>query len=380
MGRKPTPGLYYRKGVWIIDKHIYGERVQQSTRETNLELAEEYLANLIRVRRQSRLFGKRQPRTFEEAAVKFVEENGQKRSLKDDIGRLRGLLPSIGQLPISDINMQSLQPWIAQRKRQKVSVGTINHGLTLVRRILNLAATEWLDNDGLTWLEHPPKIKLLSNTTRAKPSPLSWEEQDRLFHHLPDHLRLMALFAVNTGCRDAEICNLRWDWELKIGSLNTSIFVVPDQIVKNGHDRLVVLNHTALAAINDARGVHHTYVFTYKGQPITRMNNTAWRTARKNARLPNIRVHDLKHTFGRRLRAAGVSFEDRQDLLGHKAQRITTHYSAAEIGNLISAADLVADSPSVRERVVLLNQNTGGDPCKIPASKRTQTINLLLSH
>jgi len=40
-------------------------------------------------------------------------------------------------------------------------------------------------------------------------------------------------------------------------------------------------------------------------------------------------VHDLKHTFGRRLRAAGVSFEDRQDLLGHRSGRITTHYSAA---------------------------------------------------
>ncbi len=37
-----------------------------------------------------------------------------------------------------------------------------------------------------------------------------------------------------------------------------------------------------------------------------------------------VRVHDLKHTFGRRLRAAGVSFEDRQDLLGHRAGRITT--------------------------------------------------------
>ena len=31
-----------------------------------------------------------------------------------------------------------------------------------------------------------------------------------------------------------------------------------------------------------------------------------------------VRVHDLKHTFGRRLRAAGVSFEDRQDLLGQE--------------------------------------------------------------
>ena len=52
-----------------------------------------------------------------------------------------------------------------------------------------------------------------------------------------------------------------------------------------------------------------------------------------------VRVHDLKHTFGRRLRAARVGFEDRQDLLGHKAGRITTHYSAAEIGDLIAAAN-----------------------------------------
>lgn len=52
-----------------------------------------------------------------------------------------------------------------------------------------------------------------------------------------------------------------------------------------------------------------------------------------------VRVHDLKHTFGRRLRAAGVSFEDRQELLGHKSTRITTHYSAVELGSLIAASE-----------------------------------------
>jgi hypothetical protein len=52
-----------------------------------------------------------------------------------------------------------------------------------------------------------------------------------------------------------------------------------------------------------------------------------------------VRVHDLKHTFGRRLRAAGVSFEDRQDLLRHKSRRITTHYPEAELENLIAAAE-----------------------------------------
>jgi hypothetical protein len=54
-----------------------------------------------------------------------------------------------------------------------------------------------------------------------------------------------------------------------------------------------------------------------------------------------VRVHDLKHTFGRRLREAGVSFDDRQDLLGHKSDRITTHYSQPEIKNLIEAANKV---------------------------------------
>jgi integrase len=54
-----------------------------------------------------------------------------------------------------------------------------------------------------------------------------------------------------------------------------------------------------------------------------------------------LRVHDLKHTFGRRLRVAGVSFEDRQALLGHKSESVTTDYSAAEIEHLIAQAGKV---------------------------------------
>jgi integrase len=59
--------------------------------------------------------------------------------------------------------------------------------------------------------------------------------------------------------------------------------------------------------------------------------------------LPGFRVHDLRHTFGHRLRAAGVSFEDLQDLLGHKSERITTHYSAPDVAGLIEAAGKVCE-------------------------------------
>ena len=217
---------------------------------------------------------------------------------------------------------------------------------------MNLAASEWMDSNNLTWLNTAPKIKLLPINDARKPYPLSWEEQERLFKALPLHLRQMALFAVNTGCRDQEICKLRWEWEMKVPELNTSVFVIPGAGVKNGEDRLVVLNKVAQSVIEETRGRHPEYVFIYAGKPVSRMTNSAWKRARKKANLA-VRVHDLKHTFGRRLRAAGVNFEDRQDLLGHKSGRITTHYSAAELVNLLNAANKVCkdaqdiDSPTL---------------------------------
>ncbi len=58
---------------------------------------------------------------------------------------------------------------------------------------------------GLTWLETAPKIKLLQVTDDyAYPYPLNFDEQTRLFRELPAHLARMALFKVNTGCREQE--------------------------------------------------------------------------------------------------------------------------------------------------------------------------------
>lgn len=151
----------------------------------------------------------------------------------------------------------------------------------------------------------------------------------------------MALFKVNTGCRDQEVCGLRWEWEVEVPELETTVFLIPGDHVKNGDERLVVLNRVARAVVESVRGQHSEFVFTYRGHRVETMNNNAWQKARVRAGLPQVRVHDLKHTFGRRLRAAGVSFEDRQDLLGHRSGRITTHYSAAELQNLLEAPNRV---------------------------------------
>ena len=97
------------------------------------------------------------------------------------------------------------------------------------------------------------------------------------------------------------------------------------------------------------------------------MLNSAWKKARQRADLPLVRVHDLKHTFGRRLRAAGVSFEDRQDLLGHRSHRITTHYSGAELSRLIEAAERVTEQNGRRPELVVLRGRVGTNSRKTPA-------------
>jgi len=57
------------------------------------------------------------------------------------------------------------------------------------------------------------------------------------------------MFKVNTGCREQEVCKLRWDWEISVPELGTSVFLIPAEFggrhensgVKNRDERLVVL-------------------------------------------------------------------------------------------------------------------------------------------
>jgi len=370
MGNRRPSGLIKRNGVWHIDKVFRGTRIRESTSTGELAKAQEQLARRIDQLRNANVYGLRLDRTFRAAATKFLEENQQKRSLADDAMLLRQLDPYIGDLALRQVHMGSLQAFIAKRRVDGVKSRTINNALALVRHILNLAASEWRDEEGLTWLEYAPKIKLLKVTDGRPPYPMSREEQAVFFRELPDHLARMALFKVNTGCREQEVCGLKWEYEVQVPELDTSVFIIPGNRVKNGEDRLVVLNRVARSIIDSVRGLDPQFVFTYcpparraewgeqqpvppVRKPLSKMITKGWVRARERAAdkwkkltgepapegFRNLRVHDLKHTYGRRLRAAGVSFEDRQDLLGHKSTRITTHYSTAELANLIAASE-----------------------------------------
>ena len=355
MGNRRTPGLIERGGLWHVDKRVRGTRICESTGTGNRLEAEEYLAKRIGELRERRIFGIRQDHSFRAAATKFLAEHQHKRSLERDARALAVVAPFIGDLPLRRVHHDTLQPFIRSRFQTGTSPGTINRDLAVVRRILNLAARLWRDESDRPWLDTTPLIQMLRHPNKRQPYPLSIDEERLLFSELRGHLARMALFKVHTGLREHEVVNLRWRWEVAVPELDTSVFVVPKEYVKNGLDRFVVLNRIAKSVIDACRGEHGEFVFTRRGRPLTRILNSGWKAARRRAaeRYPtelgqpcpdgfrSLRVHDLKHTYGHRLRAAGVGFEDRKILLGHKSEHVTTHYSAPEIGTLIEASEKV---------------------------------------
>ena len=162
MATQKPPGLVKRGQIWHIDKSVFGQRICESCHTTQLSEAIAVLAHRLEEARLRHQFGVRVDRLFEEAAIRFVEEfSTRKRSIQSDVSLLTAVTPYIGHLPLRLVNRQTLEPIVRDLLAKGRRAGTINHHLKIVRRILRLAAYEWMDIDGMTWLESAPKITLL---------------------------------------------------------------------------------------------------------------------------------------------------------------------------------------------------------------------------
>lgn len=351
--RNKMPGLRLKNGIWHIEKrskYASSGWLRESTGVSGRIEAEQILIRRLAEIQEEAKQQTAAIYTFEAAGLRYIEDIAHTTSAETMAIHLDQLFVYIGDLPLEQVHDGTLKPFVDERLRLGKAPKSINNAIGTVSAVLNRAARVWRNENGLPWLKHaPPRLSRLSlKGCQKRPYPLSWEEQDRLFSRLPRHLADAAIFAVNTGCREQEVCQLRWAWEVKLDDLSTSAFVLPESITKTSTERVVVLNTVAKAVVDSRRGIHEDFVFTYRGNPVGKLRTSAWIRAWTKAGLPTDStilkgVHNLRHTFGRRLRGAAVPLETRKALLGHASGDITTHYSAAELGELLDAAEKVTD-------------------------------------
>jgi integrase len=377
MGRK-TAGikLIKRKGspYWQVEGTLFGIRVRESTGTASEEEATLILNDIITQLKRKHVYGEENAFVdFNTVAAKHLNES-TKVSIKEDARYIEQMAPYIGALPMSEIyrgydehnKPTSLEQFILDRAKDKVSARTINYALGILNIIGNKAVNRWRGIGGkplVPFWNCVPMIdqeeaNALGLREKRVVGPISWEEQTILFNELPELNRDMCLFKVNTGCREQEVCQLRWSWLVQRDD-GIWFFEIPSEFVKNRLRRVVVLNDIAKPVIQKHMGNHPEFVFVYKGHPIKKMNTSAFRNARNRAAskspgIGNVGIHSLKHTYGARLRVAGVPEEDRYFLTGHKGRMsMTTYYSAPELMKMLEYSNRVCEQ---NDQLVLLKR------------------------
>lgn len=376
-----TPGITVTaQGNRIIDKEHRGVRIYVRLRHITHDEARCRLA--AEVRRVDTEFERMAARPcFAHGAARYLRESADKRSVDVTAWHIRMLIPYIGTLELDRVHDTTLRHFIEDRIAAGVTATTINRSLEVVRTILNRSARAYRNDQGRPWLAGmPPLISTLPETRRS-PYPITWEEQDRLFPKLPARLATMALFAVNTGLRESNVCGLQWPWEVAVPEVGRSVFVIPPEAFKAKRAHVVILNDVAWSIIETQRGKHPIWVFPRGGKAVATMNNTAWQRARREAGLQRVRIHDLRHTFACRLRAIGVPMEDREVLLGHANHSMAGHYASADVGRLIYQANLILNREETR--TVLRIAIAGGSgrwikgPAEVPQQKKRAHLSLV---
>lgn len=267
---------------------------------------------------------------------------------------LNHLVPKLGELHMGSMSPPDVAVFVELMKSQDYALGTCNRALVLLRYGFELA---------LRWKvagvdTNPVKeIKNLKNDNRIERF-LSNDQAANLLTSVKQSeskmLQYIVLFLIYTGARKREVLNAKWediDWDKKSWRIPKT---------KSGKVRHIPLSKAALDVLTTLKslllggewGVENTpQNFSEVSEQFTFMNTRtgkayisffySWDAARIRAGLPELRVHDLRHSFASFLVNAGRSLYEVQELLGHADIRTTSRYAHLSRERLIAAVEVV---------------------------------------
>lgn len=148
--------------------------------------------------------------------------------------------------------------------------------------------------------------------------------------------------AILTGARRANVQAMRWQ-DINFDRQNWRI---PDTASKNGEAMDVYLQPEAIAILKarkEAADDKAEWVFPSYGKTghIVEVKG-AWKNLLERAGVKDLRVHDLRRTYGAWLAIAGVSLPVIGKALGHKNPASTAVYARLNLASVRAAVDLAA--------------------------------------
>jgi len=323
----------YRRGntYWIKLARPGQAPLRESAETADRQAAQEYhdqrAAELWRLRK----LGDRPRVAFATAAADWVETHAkEKRSFKDDRLRLRVMLPLIPEY-LDELTTTRMTKIRDQLKAERGIVNSsANKYLAIASAILHHAHKREL-------IPAVPHVPMFPKGRRKKFPVLTREQAAALLETLPPHLEAIAGFALATGLRDANVRLLKWaDIDLA-----QRMALISGEDAKAGEIIPVPLNESAIEILRRQFGQNPVFCFTYRGKPIGKSNNTAWRRARAEIGVPNLRFHDTRGTWATWHKLAGTPDFELQEMGGWSDARMVKVYAKMAGQHLLKHANAI---------------------------------------
>lgn len=253
------------------------------------------------------------------------------------------LVPALGNVRLARLTPDDVERFMAKKLAGGLAASTVTRIRATLRRALSLALKQGLVARNVAALADPPRVK-----------PTQFEsltvEQARTFLEAVRGHRLEALFvvAIATGLRQGELLGLQWDdvdFEGKrlavrralqrLGGVAT--FVEP----KTARSRRTIalppvalvqllaqqVRHTQAAGDHKGEGRWNPFGLVFPsvdGTPLDAPNVThTFQKVLREAGLPRVRFHDLRHTCASLLLAQGANMRVIMEQLGHSQISLT---------------------------------------------------------
>ena len=321
MSLKKRPGSPF----WWTDFYHAGHRVRESTGEVDRAAAQKR-HNEIQVALWSAV-----PDTTDATWGKAVDlwlDTAERSS--SELQSLAKFAKGYDDRRLSEVTAASLEVALAFCK----TPGTYMRYRAMLMAILNMAKKKG-------WIAALPPVATRRDKKRKARDWITQEQWLVLQAELPKHMRPMATFAIETGLRQDNVLKLRWqqvDLTAKRAWFEASE-------MKTDAALAVPLNDAAVAVLAAQQGQHDTWVFPYRGKPVSEIK-TAWISACVRAdvgkivdgRYEGFTWHGLRHTWATWHAQNGTPLDVLQKLGGWSDLRMVMNYAHHSPTHLASFA------------------------------------------
>lgn len=244
------------------------------------------------------------------------------------------LVPRWGKMRLDEIKQQDIAKWLAE-KRKEYAPATVEKLRMMLGRSFELGRRWDIPGAETNPVRGVPRKKF----DNARERYLSAAEAKRLLEACQGsynpQLKAIVSLLLYTGARKSELLQAKWEHV----DLERRSWLIPDS--KTGKARRIPLSGPAVQVIENLIEIPGCPWLLPNPETLKPYNTVkrAWATARKEAKLSGLRIHDLRHSAASFMINSGVDLFAVGRILGHADHQSTMRYAHLANDTLMAAVE-----------------------------------------